>query len=202
MRITFNLLKSNKIVKFAYLILRSTAYKTVKLGPVRRATQHKPIFNRSGLQSPINTATFLGPELAFNLRNTHNKIRKQYYFLKNKILQFPHKMTDIKDVIIPSCAFEYVQCYSVGPCTSAIPSIERSKRKISLLDPNLVVRKHYETIKFRELLHLTFMGSCIVVIFQYISKMMQCYAVYFIWKLLYMFRVVPSPIIRSANKCI
>ena len=25
---------------------------------------------------------------------------------------------------------------------------------------------------------------------------------YFIWKLLYMFRVVPSPIIRSTNKCI
>ena len=31
---------------------------------------------------------------------------------------------------------------------------------------------------------------------------MQRYRVYFIWKLLYMFRVVPSPIIRSANKCI
>jgi len=28
---------------------------------------------------------------------------------------------------------------------------------------------------------------------------MQHYTVYFIWKLLYMFRVVPSPIIRSAN---
>jgi hypothetical protein len=31
---------------------------------------------------------------------------------------------------------------------------------------------------------------------------MQRYTVYFIWKLLYMFRVVPSPIIRSANNCI
>ena len=31
---------------------------------------------------------------------------------------------------------------------------------------------------------------------------MQHYAVYFIWKLLYMFRVVPSPIIRTANNCI
>jgi len=30
---------------------------------------------------------------------------------------------------------------------------------------------------------------------------MQRYTVYFIWKLLYMFRVVPSPIIRSANNC-
>jgi len=31
---------------------------------------------------------------------------------------------------------------------------------------------------------------------------MQLYTVYFIWKLLYMFRVVPPPIIRSANNCI
>jgi len=39
-------------------------------------------------------------------------------------------------------------------------------------------------------------------IFHYISNKMQCYTVYFIWKLLYMFRVVPPPIIRSANNCI
>jgi len=31
---------------------------------------------------------------------------------------------------------------------------------------------------------------------------MKSYTVYFIWKLLYMFRVVPPPIIRSANNCI
>jgi len=31
---------------------------------------------------------------------------------------------------------------------------------------------------------------------------MQRYTVYFIWKPLYMFRVVPSSIIRSANNCI
>ena len=31
---------------------------------------------------------------------------------------------------------------------------------------------------------------------------MQWYTVYFIWKLLYMFRVVPPPIIRSAYNCI
>ena len=31
---------------------------------------------------------------------------------------------------------------------------------------------------------------------------MQSYAVHFSWKLLYMFRVVPSPINRSANNCI
>jgi hypothetical protein len=28
---------------------------------------------------------------------------------------------------------------------------------------------------------------------------MQCYTVYFIWKLLYVFRGVPPPIIRRAN---
>jgi hypothetical protein len=47
-----------------------------------------------------------------------------------------------------------------------------------------------------------FMGPCIVIIFWYVSNKMQCYAVYFIWKLLYMFRVAPSTIIRSANNCI
>ena len=31
---------------------------------------------------------------------------------------------------------------------------------------------------------------------------MQRYTVYFIWKLLYMFRVEPSPIIRGVNNCI
>ena len=31
---------------------------------------------------------------------------------------------------------------------------------------------------------------------------MHRYTVYFIWKLLYMFRVVAPPIIRSANICI
>jgi len=31
---------------------------------------------------------------------------------------------------------------------------------------------------------------------------MQRYTVYFNWKLLYMSRVVPLPIIRSANNCI
>ena len=31
---------------------------------------------------------------------------------------------------------------------------------------------------------------------------MQRYTVYFIWKLLYMFWVVPLPIIKTANNCI
>jgi hypothetical protein len=34
------------------------------------------------------------------------------------------------------------------------------------------------------------------------SNKMQRYAVYYIWKVLYMFRVVFPPIIRSANNCI
>jgi len=49
---------------------------------------------------------------------------------------------------------------------------------------------------------LTFMSPCIVNIFQYISNKMQLYTVCFIWKLLYMFRMVPPPIIRSAYNCI
>ena len=36
----------------------------------------------------------------------------------------------------------------------------------------------------------------------YISKKIQRYTVYFIWKLLYMFWMVTPSIIRSANKCI
>jgi hypothetical protein len=36
----------------------------------------------------------------------------------------------------------------------------------------------------------------------YIYNKMQRYTVYFIWKLLYMFWLVPSPVIRRANNCI
>ena len=46
------------------------------------------------------------------------------------------------------------------------------------------------------------MVEYLIFIFQYISNKMQRYTVYFIWKLLYMFRVVLPPIIRSANNCI
>jgi len=46
------------------------------------------------------------------------------------------------------------------------------------------------------------MGPCIVIIFWYISNKMQRYTVYVIWKLLYVFRVVPPPIIRSTNNYI
>ena len=55
--------------------------------------------------------------------------------------------------------------------------------------------------------NLTFMGPCIVRIFQYIYIYIyiyttRCSVTQFIWKLLYMFRVVPAPIIRSADNCI
>jgi hypothetical protein len=51
--------------------------------------------------------------------------------------------------------------------------------------------------------NLTFMGPCgIAIVFRYISNKMQRYTFYFIWNLLYMFRLVPSPIIRGANNCI
>jgi len=46
--------------------------------------------------------------------------------------------------------------------------------------------------------YLKFMGPCIVSIFQYMSNKIQRYTVYFIWKLLYVFRVVRPPIIRRA----
>ena len=44
--------------------------------------------------------------------------------------------------------------------------------------------------------------SILIYIYIYISNKMYRYTVYFIWKLLYMFRVVPPPIIRSVNNCI
>jgi hypothetical protein len=46
------------------------------------------------------------------------------------------------------------------------------------------------------------MGLCIVRIFQYTSYKMNVTQFIYIWELLYMFRVVLSPIIRSANNCI
>ena len=46
------------------------------------------------------------------------------------------------------------------------------------------------------------MGPCIAILCQYMSNKMQLYTVYFICKLLYMFRAVSPPIIRSTNNCI
>ena len=43
-----------------------------------------------------------------------------------------------------------------------------------------------------------FLGQCIANIVQYISNKTQVYTVSYIWKLLYMFRVLLPPIIRSA----
>ena len=60
----------------------------------------------------------------------------------------------------------------------------------------------YNMVNIFQCLSLTFMGPCILKIFQYVSNKMQRYTVYFIWKLLYMFWVVSPPIIRSANNFI
>jgi hypothetical protein len=51
---------------------------------------------------------------------------------------------------------------------------------------------------------LTFMGPCILSIFQYtcIANKMQLTQFIYIWKLLYIFRVALPPIIRSAYNCI
>ena len=45
-------------------------------------------------------------------------------------------------------------------------------------------------------------SSNIKIIIIYISNKMQCYRAYFIWRPLHACRVVPPPIIRSANICI
>jgi hypothetical protein len=58
------------------------------------------------------------------------------------------------------------------------------------------------TVILGEILGYLALMSSPHVVFQYIPNKTQRYTVYFIWKLLYMFRVVPSLIIRSANNCI
>jgi len=49
---------------------------------------------------------------------------------------------------------------------------------------------------------LSILWEIMNLVFYYISNKMQRYTVYFVCKLLYMFRVVLSPIIRSTNNCI
>jgi hypothetical protein len=56
----------------------------------------------------------------------------------------------------------------------------------------------YETWHTRVAIYVR---SCKIILFHYISNKMQRYTVYFIWEL-YMFRVVPTPINRSANNFI
>ena len=50
------------------------------------------------------------------------------------------------------------------------------------------------------LVNVMFMGPRVVILCQYTSNNMQLYTVYFICKLLYMYRVVSPPIIKSTNK--
>jgi hypothetical protein len=66
------------------------------------------------------------------------------------------------------------------------------------LEAEMFLTKIVEKTKTHQF-NLSFMGPCILRI---LSNKMQRYTVYFIWKLLYMFRVVPPPIIRSAYNCI
>jgi len=63
------------------------------------------------------------------------------------------------------------------------------------------VRIIQNTIQFKALTE--FLSSSSKLLLQKnMSNKMQHYTVCFIWKLLHMFRVVPPPIIRSANNCI
>ena len=62
--------------------------------------------------------------------------------------------------------------------------------------------KMYHTKKYPQWFHEDCSGIDDYKKFKYMSNKMQRYTVYFICKLLYMFRVVPPPIIRSANNCI
>jgi hypothetical protein len=107
-----------------------------------------------------------------------------------------------------SCGSTYCTCSAVtSPVHCTCPPL-----RVSLL-PNL--RLHYEQLvtcmeilcspicHFLVLLgDLTFMGPCIVSTSQYISNKMQRYTFNFNWKLLYIFRVVFPPIIRSAYNCL
>jgi len=79
-----------------------------------------------------------------------------------------------------------------------------------LLPPAAMVEKLFQLLLSQHLLggwekntkapNLTFMGPCIVNIFQCIyNKMQTLHTFIHIWKLLYMFQVVPPPIIRSWN---
>ena len=65
---------------------------------------------------------------------------------------------------------------------------------------NFVISLNYRVYNGR--INLRFRGPCIVSIFRYISNKTQRYIVCYLWKLLYMFRVVSPPIIRSAYNCI
>ena len=59
--------------------------------------------------------------------------------------------------------------------------------------------EEYFSLLFRVTVHkrkkITFVGPCITILCQYMSNRMQLYTVYFICKLLYIFRVASSPII-------
>ena len=61
---------------------------------------------------------------------------------------------------------------------------------------------HFTITQFSGLAYTVLSSNMFCFLFYYISNKMQRHTVYIIRKLLYMFRVVPLPIIRSANYCI
>jgi len=67
---------------------------------------------------------------------------------------------------------------------------------------NVVTRNGESWLFTAEIFTFQYVVSITSILFQYISNKMQRHTVYYIWKLLYMFRVVPPPITRSANNCI
>jgi hypothetical protein len=75
-----------------------------------------------------------------------------------------------KQFLAVTCIYSFLSNRKTGPFGS------------SYLPMNQSTRCH---VQDNNNLHLTFMGPCIVIIFQYISNKMQRYTVYFIWKLLY-----------------
>ena len=95
---------------------------------------------------------------------------------------------------------------SIGPNW---PTSER-KLNVNLLYTHLVRHEQNSALKQHTKIYFAIWESSIKIcfvtavlfIFQYISNKMQRYTVYFIWKLIYLFRVVTPPIIRSANSCV
>ena len=105
---------------------------------------------------------------------------------------------------IQSCGCKYKDTAYLIDKTNALPvpyrAPQRTLKYYENYDISLLICKTSVAAKWGT--SLTFMSSCIIIIFKYISNKTQRYTVYFIWKLLYMFRVVPPPIISRANNCI
>ena len=111
--------------------------------------------------------------------------------------------------------FGQTECFrvvlSVRPISVSIPKLCHLRMEIDLVSTALFISEYWTFDKAPEARNST----CKIIwhfnvygfvhcnnIPVYISNKMQRYTVYFIWKQLYMFRVVPPPIVRSAYNCI